>query len=60
MTPDDFCFTLSGNPIGEECVEELEKCVKTLHLQRIAEQRAADPSGAVLEVADIEKRRVAF
>ncbi len=60
VTPDEFCFTLSGNPFGEECVEQLEKCVKTLHKQRVMEQRLADPGTQVHEVSDIEKRRVAF
>lgn len=31
VTPDEFCFTLSGNPMAEENVEELEKFVKNLH-----------------------------
>jgi len=60
MTSDEFCFTLSGNPLGEEYIEQLEKSVKILHKQRVKEQKLADPSVSVNETADIEKRRVAF
>jgi hypothetical protein len=60
MTPDEFCFTLSGNPFPEESIEQLEKCVKTLHKQRVMESRLADSSTTVHEISDIEKRRIAF
>jgi hypothetical protein len=60
LTPDEFCFTLSGNPFPEECIEQLEKCVKTLHKQRVMELRLADSSTPVHEISDIEKRRIAF
>lgn len=60
LTLDDFCFTLSGNSFSEEDIQQLEKCVKTLHKQRVKEQKIADPGTPVYEIADIEKRRVAF
>jgi len=59
-TPEDFCFTLSGNPIPEECIEDLHSSVKAQHKQRVTEQRLSEPGTQVFEIADIAQRRTAF
>ncbi len=43
ITPDDFCFTLSGNAFSEEVVAAIQKTVQYVHKQRITEQRLSDP-----------------
>lgn len=60
ITPDDFCFTLSGNPLSEEAVASIQKTVQLVHKQRVTEQRLSDPGAQVLEILDIAQRRVAI
>lgn len=60
LTPEDFCFTLSGNAFPEESVEKLQALVKSLHKTRVTEQRLAEPGTPVHEIADIAQRRTAF
>jgi hypothetical protein len=38
-TPDDFGFTLSGNPIANPVILQIHRKVSTLHKQRCMEQR---------------------
>lgn len=37
ITPDDFCFTLSGNQISEEGQKKLHDTVRHVHKQRVTE-----------------------
>ena len=60
ITPDDFCFTLSGNPLSEETVVQIQKTVQQIHKQRVTEQRLSDPGAQVTEIVDIAQRRVAI
>jgi len=60
-TPDDFGFTLSGNPMSNPVIAGLHRKVVNLHKQRCLDQRNADAgSSAVLELEDIGQRRCAF
>lgn len=59
-TADDFCITLSGNPMPEETIEQLYKHIKAEHKRRIMEQRMSEPGSQVHEVVDIAQRRAAF
>ena len=43
LTPDDFCFTLSGNPIAEELVAKMHMTIKQIHKQRVTDQRLSEP-----------------
>jgi len=52
-TPDDFCFTLSGNPFSEEVVAAIQKTVQQIHKQRVTEQRLSEPGAQVSEILDI-------
>ena len=60
ITPDDFCFTLSGNPLSEESIASIQKTVQQIHKQRVTEQRLSDPGAQVTEIVDIAQRRVAI
>lgn len=60
VTPDDFCFTLSGNPLSEEAIASIQKTVQQVHKQRVTEQRLSDPGAQVVEIVDIAQRRVAI
>ena len=61
-TPDDFGFTLSGNPIANPVINRIHRQVTALHKQRCLEQRQADGgnNSTVIEVEDIGQRRCAF
>jgi hypothetical protein len=37
LTPDDFCFTLSGNPFSEEQVARIHTTIKQIHKQRVTD-----------------------
>jgi hypothetical protein len=37
LTPDDFCFTLSGNPISEDQVAKIHETIKKIHKQRVTD-----------------------
>jgi len=60
-TPDDFGFTLSGNPISNPVINRLHRQISNLHKQRCLDQRNADATNsAILELEDIGQRRCAF
>ena len=60
-TPDDFGFTLSGNPIANPVINRIHRQVTALHKQRCLDQRAADANNStIIEVEDIGQRRCAF
>ena len=60
-TPDDFGFTLSGNPLTPYCVQNVHKAIEAVHRQRTQELRLADPgNGSITENADIAQKRLAF
>ena len=61
-TPDDFGFTLSGNPIANPVINRIHRQVTALHKQRCLDQRQADGgnNSNVIEVEDIGQRRCAF
>jgi len=60
-TPDDFGFTLSGNPISNPMVLRIHRQVTALHKQRCVEQRQADANNStIVEIEDIGQRRCAF
>jgi len=60
-TPDDFGFTLSGNPISNPVISRIHRQVTVLHKKRCNEARAADSSSAsIIELEDIGQRRCAF
>ena len=60
LTPDDFCFTLSGNAFSEEAVARIQTTIKQIHKQRVTDQRLSEPGSQVFESADISQRRAAF
>jgi hypothetical protein len=60
ITPDDFQLTLSGNAFADESVQSIYATIKSVHKQRINEQRMSDPSSTATETADIAQRRAAF
>lgn len=37
LTPDDFCFTLSGNPFSEDQVARIHTTIKQIHKQRVTD-----------------------
>jgi hypothetical protein len=37
LTPDDFCFTLSGNAFSEEAVARIQTTIKQIHKQRVTD-----------------------
>lgn len=37
VTPDEFCFTLSGNSFSEEVIAAIQKTVQQIHKQRVTE-----------------------
>lgn len=43
-TPDDFGFTLSGNPISNPMIMSIHRKLKALHQQRCQDARQADGS----------------
>ena len=60
-TPDDFGFTLSGNPMTSPMISKIHRAVTNLHKQRIMEQRNTDASNTtIMEQEDIGPRRCAF
>lgn len=60
ITPDDFQLTLSGNAFADESVQSIYSTIRSVHKQRVTEQRLSDPSSTVQETADIAQRRAAF
>ena len=52
-TPDDFGFTLSGNPIEGAPIIKIQNAVVNLHKTRVQEMRANDPSSMAVEIEDI-------
>lgn len=52
-TPDDFGFTLSGNPICRDLMNDLHRNIEALHKQRNKELRMSDPSAEVLDIKEI-------
>ena len=52
-TPDDFGFTLSGNPMDGGPIIKIQNAVATLHKNRVADMRAADTNAMVVEIEDI-------
>ena len=60
-TPDDFGFTLSGNPMSNPMISRIHRQVQNLHKQRCNDARNADATGtSILELDDIGQRRCAF
>ena len=60
-TPDDFGFTLSGNPMSNPAISRIHRQIAALHKQRCADARAADATNSsILELDDIGQRRCAF
>ena len=60
-TPDDFGFTLSGNPISNPVIMQIHRKVTALHKQRCLDARNNDTSNTtILELDDIAQRRCAF
>ena len=60
-TPDDFGFTLSGNPISNPAINAVHRKVTALHKQRCVDQRQADANNStIVEIEDIGQRRCAF
>ena len=47
-TPDDFGFTLSGNPMTSPMISKIHRAVTNLHKQRIMEQRNTDASNTTI------------
>ena len=53
-TPDDFGFTLSGNPISNPQIMSIHRKITALHKQRCSDARPADNSNAsIMELEDI-------
>lgn len=59
-TPDDFGFTLSGNPVNRDGISKVHKQIEALHRHRTQELRLADPGSTFNENHDIGQKRLAF
>ena len=60
-TPDDFGFTLSGNPMSNPAISRIHRQVTALHKQRVMDAKSADATNSsILELEDIGQRRCAF
>ena len=60
-TPDDFGFTLSGNPLSNPVISRIHRQVTALHKQRCLDARNADATNSsILELEDIGMRRCTF
>jgi len=59
-TPDDFTFTVSGNPFSKERVLATHRLMQTLHRDRVREARIQDPASSAVEDAEIGRKRFVF
>jgi len=59
-TPDDFGFTLSGNPMDGGPIIKIHNAITSLHKGRVTDMRTADANTMVNEIEDIAQRRAAF